>query len=119
MKTLTKRLWDIINLKKAKQKVLWGSESAVMVDTAYELDRLDKEIEELDALREKMSSILIRTTNILKGTPDELSRHSWVDLPEVAKNIVDELETATAFINNAFTRYPNLDKDVEDVKRYG
>lgn len=72
MTNLTNRLWEIINLKKSNKEVPWGAESAVMVDIAYEIDRLNT-----------------------------------------------ELDAANAFINDAFTAHPNLDKDVENVRRYG
>lgn len=37
-----------------------------------------------DALRIKLSDLLTRTANVLKGEPGPLSRHSWHDLPESA-----------------------------------
>ena len=53
-------------------------------NAADELRRLHAESLEAEALREKMSDILRRTANALKGEPDELTLHSWHDLPEVA-----------------------------------
>lgn len=45
---------------------------------------LERERDECDALRERMTDLLTRTTNALKGEPAELELHSWHDLPEVA-----------------------------------
>ena len=44
--------------------------------------------EEDRALCDKLSDILTRTANVLKGGPKPLHRHSWHDLPEVARRLV-------------------------------
>ena len=45
---------------------------------------LEAELSDTDRLCDKMSDILTRTANALKGEPDELTMHSWHDLPEIA-----------------------------------
>lgn len=54
------------------------------------LGRPMTELEERDALLQKLEKILTETANALKGEPDELSMHSWHDLAEVAAKIVKE-----------------------------
>ena len=55
---------------------------------------LDAAIEMIDvaaedrALCDKLADILTRTANVLKGDPKPLHRHSWHDLPEVARKLV-------------------------------
>ena len=44
--------------------------------------------EEDRALCDKLAGILTRTANVLKGEPKPLHRHSWHDLPEVARRLV-------------------------------
>jgi len=44
--------------------------------------------EEDRALCDKLAGILTRTANVLKGDPKPLHRHSWHDLPEVARKLV-------------------------------
>jgi len=63
---------------------------------AAELRRLHAELGEFDALREKMSDILRRTATALKGEPDQLTRHSWHDLPEVARTLRYEVDAIAA-----------------------
>lgn len=45
-----------------------------------------------DELRERMSGILTKTVNVLKGEPEKLCLHSWHDLPEVAQERIRQLE---------------------------
>jgi hypothetical protein len=40
-------------------------------------------------LRGTMQDLLVRTANALKGEPHELIRHSWQDLPEVARRLME------------------------------
>lgn len=63
---------------------------------AAELRRLHAELVESDALREKMSDVLRRTATALKGEPDELTLHSWHDLPEVAMTLRYEMGAIAA-----------------------
>lgn len=61
--------------------------------------QLDNRIEdqhELDQLLGRMSGLLHRTANALKGEPDELTWHDWSDLPAVAKALVQELDSYRA-----------------------
>ena len=72
---------------------------------AAELRRLHAELVESDAMREKMSDILRRTATALKGDPDELTLHSWHDLPEVARTLRYEVDAiATIKEENVVTR---------------
>lgn len=68
------------------------------IEAAAELRRLHAELAESDALREKMSYILRRTATALKGEPDddELTLHSWHDLPEVAMTLRCEVDAIAA-----------------------
>lgn len=58
---------------------------AEAVKTAIELI---ESAEEDRALCDKLADILTRTANVLKGEPKPLHRHSWHDLPEVARRLV-------------------------------
>lgn len=44
------------------------------------------------ALCDILADFLTRTANALKGDPKPLHRHSWHDLPDVARRLVDALE---------------------------
>jgi hypothetical protein len=59
------------------------------IDAAIEII---ESAEEDRALCDKLSGILTRTANVLKGKPKPLHRHSWHDLPEVAQKLVAALE---------------------------
>lgn len=64
--------------------------SASYGDVCGAVDReiaLRTEAAEYAALCDRLSDILTRTANALKGKPGELVRHSWHDLPEVAKSL--------------------------------
>ncbi len=55
------------------------------IDAAVEMI---ESAEEDRALCDKLAGILTRTANVLKGEPKPLHRHSWHDLPEVARRLV-------------------------------
>lgn len=55
------------------------------IDAAIEMI---ESAEEDRALCDKLADILTRTANVLKGEPKPLHRHSWHDLPEVARRLV-------------------------------
>ena len=55
------------------------------IDAAIEMI---ESAEEDRALCDKLSGILTRTANVLKGEPKPLHRHGWHDLPEVAQRLV-------------------------------
>lgn len=55
---------------------------------------LEAELNAATRLVSKLGDILTRTANALKGEPDELSMHSWHDLPEVASAMVSERDGA-------------------------
>lgn len=66
----------------------WCSESYCQEHFKFvELPAQQQELEELTAQRDQLADILTRTANALKGQPEELSCHSWHDLPEVAKQL--------------------------------
>lgn len=48
------------------------------------------EIDEYAELLDRLSGILTRTANALKGDPGPLKLHDWSDLSEVAKRLVDQ-----------------------------
>ena len=50
-----------------------------------EIEAMEKESQESHDLIEKVSDILTRTANAMKGKPAPLHSHSWHDLPEVAE----------------------------------
>ena len=55
------------------------------IDAAIEMI---ESAEEDRALCDKLAGVLTRTANVLKGEPKPLHRHSWHDLPEVARKLV-------------------------------
>ena len=57
-----------------------------------ELARID--LDESDALRDKMGTILSRSVNAIRGEPAPLHRHSWHDLPELVEGIKLDLLAA-------------------------
>ena len=62
------------------------AENAKELGLDYEAAQ-QQEVKELTAQRDKLSDILTRTANALKGQPEELAAHSWHDLPEVAQQL--------------------------------
>jgi len=54
------------------------------IDVAVEMI---ESAEEDRALCDKLAGILTRTANVLKGEPKPLHRHSWHDLPDVARKL--------------------------------
>ncbi len=60
-------------------------EIGAAIDAAIEMI---ESAEEDRALCDKLAGILTRTANVLKGEPKPLHRHSWHDLPEVARKLV-------------------------------
>lgn len=61
---------------------------------AEEVRRLRDELQEADALRDKMGGILTRTANALRGDPPPLHLHSWHDLPERVTAAMNALQGA-------------------------
>ena len=57
-----------------------------------EIEAMEKESQESHDLIEKLSDILTRTANALKGNPAPLHSHSWHDLPEVAEAMARNAE---------------------------
>ena len=64
---------------------------ALAVLDFIELDWREAKAEEemSDRLRRTLADILTATANVLKGPPGELKEHSWHDLPDRAKIIMD------------------------------
>lgn len=62
-----------------------------LCDFIAHASRLYEESDDDSKLRDRLSDLLTRTANALKGTPAPLSRHSWHDLPEVAAAAVEDL----------------------------
>jgi len=55
-----------------------------------EIARLEAEVEESDALRERLALLLTRTVNVLRGEPPDNTRWSWHDIPELAEALKAE-----------------------------
>lgn len=60
-----------------------------------EVEALKRELREGDDLRERLSDILTRSVNAIRGEPEPLSLHSWHDLPE----LIEALRVDAARIN--------------------
>ena len=69
---------------------------AVQPEPSKELESLRVEVEELDALRDKLAGILSRTAIALRGPEPALTRWSWHDLPELAAAAVAAARQAQA-----------------------
>lgn len=52
--------------------------------SGVDIEELRKEIEEVDALRDRLGELLTGVANALKGPPPELVWHDWSDLPRLA-----------------------------------
>ena len=59
------------------------------------IDGLEQQLAENEALRAKLTDILMRTANALEGNPPSYI-HGWADLPDVAEQLKRELAAATA-----------------------
>ena len=62
----------------------YGRELAICNEAADELEQMQTEIDELDALRNKLAALLSATAVALRGPEPPLTRWSWHDLPERA-----------------------------------
>ena len=62
-----------------------------------EIESLRVDLEDADALREKLAGILTRTINALKGPPPENVVWSWHDLPEIAERMRSFVDVVLAF----------------------
>lgn len=60
---------------------------------------LEAELAEDAALRTRMGDILTLTVNALKGEPDSRSLHDWATLPEVAREVVADYQTARTAVD--------------------
>jgi hypothetical protein len=61
-------------------------------DLRTQLAEAKQDLAEEQATRERLAKLLKRTASVLKGEPDELTLHSWHDLPEIAESLQRELE---------------------------
>jgi hypothetical protein len=67
-------------------------EAGVVGGTLFDgVQQLIREAEEDDALRSRLTSLLTRTANALKGEPAPLAAHDWSDLPDVAARAIEAL----------------------------
>lgn len=62
----------------------YGQQLAICTEAADALDQMQTEIDELDALRNKLAALLSATAVALRGPEPPLTRWSWHDLPERA-----------------------------------
>ena len=69
------------------------------------LKERDAEIDENEALRDRMSSLLTEMANALKGPPAALSLHDWSDLPKVAATQRAVMQRAVMQQALAFVRW--------------
>lgn len=65
-----------------------------MTEVTIAIDKLAEEIEDMRALCDKLSDILTRTVNVLRGEPPPLTLWSWHDLPELASAAKQEAKKA-------------------------
>jgi hypothetical protein len=56
-------------------------------------NELREELLETEWLNGRMGGLLTRTANALKGEPGPLKLHDWSDLPQVAQELVEELNS--------------------------
>lgn len=88
--------------KRAEQRVIMTADAdlrAALLAAYKEVDRVVELSDGEDALRERMSDLLTRVANALRGEPGPLAAHSWHDLPEraaaaiAARGVTDEMVT--------------------------
>ena len=92
-------------------EVMWYPDRNHPTDVEYirkelydkQLATKDEEIAEDSHLRERMSKLLALTAIALKGPNDELSLHSWHDLPEKADELKQQLAAKDALLLRAQT----------------
>ena len=73
--------------RKGSPRIEWDRERA---------DRLQKDVEEYDAILTRQSDLLTRTVNALRGNPPPLTSWSHHDIPKLAAEKVSEVERLTA-----------------------
>jgi len=69
-----------------------GCSACLRMESERQLIAITAERDEETALRERLSKLLEGVANALKGPPDELTMHSWHDLPELMLKVTTELE---------------------------
>ena len=72
--------------RKGSPRIEWDRERA---------DRLQKDVEEYDAILTRQSDLLTRTVNALRGNPPPLTSWSHHDIPKLAAEKVSEVERLT------------------------
>jgi hypothetical protein len=76
-------------------------------------DEMRRKMAAIDDLNTRLSDLLERTVNVLRGEPDSDSLHSWHDVPELAqafKNDSTRLHAALVMVLYAYikeTAYPD------------
>lgn len=75
---------------------LYAAPSARVAELEARISDLELEAQLETCIREKLSEILTRTANVLKGEPDELTVHSWHDLAEIAGRRIAALDQQLA-----------------------
>jgi hypothetical protein len=58
------------------------------------IEELESDVDEYDALRQKMGGILSRTAVALNGPEPRLTKWSWHDLPQIALKLKLQLKRA-------------------------
>lgn len=79
-----------------------------------EVEALKRELREGDDLRERLSDILTRSVNAIRGEPEPLSLHSWHDLPELIEALRAEYND---LIYCVVKKYPGESRH-DTAKRY-
>lgn len=83
-------------------------------DLMSEVETLKRELREGDDLRERLSDILTRSVNAIRGEPEPLSLHSWHDLPELIEALLADALRYRFMRESGFVRV-GIDADSMDV----
>lgn len=91
-----------------------------------EVKRLKAEVAELQKLSDeqhmtlgKLSGLLRRTANALKGKPTELSSHDWSDLPEVIAAMKAERDRLSLGVEKLTDKRREANEQVRHQREYG
>ena len=88
---------DVLDELRAAAARKWQGDPAaqragLFARAAAEVEELRRDLEENEALRERMADLLSRTAVALRGPEPPLTRWSWHDLPERAAAAVVAIE---------------------------
>jgi len=89
---------------------------AELAESKVDLKDAKGEIAELDALNIKLSKLLDGVCESVKGTPPEETLYSWHDLPEMAKELKENMMKAEELTNKSIDAYQRLDSKHCDLK---